>query len=119
LTTQPAPKSTPESTIVLPDTRPIWPGRPELIYQQYLAEKEAWLADNLEVQPARYRKARGLEIYSLSWFRRRRLELPIQRLDLVTETLLKGTPDWTYEVVSAWLDWDKIQEEEVDKQVEA
>jgi hypothetical protein len=119
LTTQPAPKSTPESTIVLPDTRPIWPGRPELIYQQYLAEKEAWLADNLEVQPASYRKARGLEIYSLSWFRRRRLELPKQRLDLVTETLLKGTPDWTYEVVSAWLDWDKIQEEEVDKQVEA
>ena len=49
-TTQPAPESTPEltpeSTIIIPDTRPIWPGRPELIYRQYLAEKEAWLADN-------------------------------------------------------------------------
>jgi hypothetical protein len=26
------------------NTRQIWPGRPELIYQAYLAEKEAWLA---------------------------------------------------------------------------
>jgi hypothetical protein len=24
-----------------PDTRPIWPGRPELLYKQYLTEKEA------------------------------------------------------------------------------
>ena len=26
------------------DTRPIWPGRPEVIYANYLATKEAWLS---------------------------------------------------------------------------
>jgi hypothetical protein len=37
LTTQPAPESPTQpaskSTIIIPDTRPIWPGRPELIYR--------------------------------------------------------------------------------------
>ena len=42
------------------DTRPIWPGRPELIYQAYLAEKEAWLAANPTVLPLQYRHKRGL-----------------------------------------------------------
>jgi hypothetical protein len=116
LTTQPALNSTtqpiPEST----DTRPIWPGRPGLIHRQYLAEKEAWLADNLGVCPASYRRARGLEIYPYHWIRERRRELPIQRLDLDTETLLEGSPDWTNEEVSAWLDRDKIQEQEVERQ---
>jgi hypothetical protein len=34
----------PENTTIELDTRPIWPGRPELIYQAYIAEREAWLA---------------------------------------------------------------------------
>jgi hypothetical protein len=35
----------------LPTTRPIWPGCPELIYQRYLAEKEAWLTEHHSVRP--------------------------------------------------------------------
>jgi hypothetical protein len=118
-TIQPVPGSTPESTIIIPDTRPIWPGRPELIYRQYLTEKAAWLANNPKVRSVSYRRARGLEIYPYHWIRERRQELPIQRLDLDTETLLEGIADWTNEEVSAWLDWDKIKDQEVERQVEA
>jgi hypothetical protein len=114
------PESTPGSTIELvPDTRPIWPGRPELIYQQYLAEKEAWLASNPKARSAQYRRVTGLEIYPYKWIRERRQELPVQRLNLDTETLIEGIADWTNEEVSAWLDWDKIKDQEVERQVEA
>jgi hypothetical protein len=120
-TTQPVPESTPESTIIVADTRPIWPGRPELIYRQYLAEKEAWLADNPGVgTPASYRRSRGLEIYSASWIRQRRQGLPIWRLDLDTKTLLKeDIAEWSNEEVSAWLDWGKVQDQEAERQAEA
>src|ERR1700709_2361101 len=57
--------SNPENTIEV-DTRPIWPGWPELIYQAYLAEKEAWLAANPAVLPAQYRNKRGLTRWSES-----------------------------------------------------
>jgi hypothetical protein len=123
-TTQPASESTTQPasdlTIIIPDTRPIWPGRPELIYRQYLAKKEAWLADNPGVTPASYRRSRGLEIYSLSWIKQRRQGLPIWRLDLDTETLLKeDIAEWSYDEVSAWLDWGKVQDQEVERQAEA
>ena len=109
-TTQPAPESTPEltpeSTIIIPDTRPIWPGRPELIYQQYLAKKEAWLADNPGFGTlASYRQSRGLKIYSAVLIRRYRHALLLWRLDLDTETLLKDDiAKWSNEEISAWLD---------------
>jgi hypothetical protein len=129
LTTQPAPESTTqpasESTIIIPDNRPIWPGRPELIYRQYLAEKEAWLADNPGFgTPASYRRSRGLEIYSAVLIRRYRHALPLWRLDLDTETLLKDDiAEWSNEEISAWLDWKEVQDQEAtreaDRQVEA
>ena len=113
MTIQPVPESTseltPESTIIIPDIRPIWPGRPELIYRQYLDQKEARLANNPRVKPASYRRSRGLELYSLSWIKQRRKGLPIWRLDLDTETLLKeDIAEWSNEEVSAWLDWGKV-----------
>ena len=41
------------------------------------------------------------------------------RLDLGTETLLKeDIAEWSYEQVSAWLDWGKVQDKEVERQVE-
>ena len=129
LTTQPAPESTPEltpeSTIIIPDTRLIWPGRPELIYRQYLAKKEAWLADNPGVNTSdSYRTSRGLEIYSATLIRRRRYDLPLWRLDLDTETLLKDDiAEWSKEEISAWLDWKEVQDQEAtreaDKEAEA
>jgi hypothetical protein len=117
-TTQPAPAS--ESTIRIPDNRPIWPGRPELIYQQYLAEKEAWLADNPGFgTPASYRRSRGLEIYSAVLIRRYRHALPLWRLDLDTETLLKDDiAEWSNEEISAWLDWKEVQDQEATREAD-
>jgi hypothetical protein len=119
-TTQLASESTPGSTIIIPDTRPIWPGRPELIYRRYLAEKAAWLADNPGINtPASYRRSKGLEIYSASWIRQRRQALPMWRLDLDTETLLKeDMAVWSNEEISAWLDWGKIEDQEADRLAE-
>ena len=58
------------------DTRPIWPGRPEHIYKQYLAEKEAWLATHPTVRLANYRKARGLPLYSIKRCKEQNRYLP-------------------------------------------
>jgi hypothetical protein len=101
------------------DTRPIWPGRPELIYQAYIAEKEAWLAANPAILPAQYRSKRGLPRWSESWCRQHKKFLPYQRLNLQSETLIPGDPNWSYEELRAWLDWDVKKQEEADQHAEA
>ena len=57
----PPTEPTPKLTV---DTRLIWPGRIELIYKRYLAEKEAWLITHPTVRPSNYWEKRGLEFYS-------------------------------------------------------
>jgi hypothetical protein len=105
-----------------PDTRPIWPGRPELIHKRYIAEKVAWLKAHPDVRPAQYRKERGLEHYPKRWLNENRNYLGYQRLDLEIETLLdyiEHPPNWTDEEVEAWLDWDAEETIEVERQVQA
>jgi hypothetical protein len=83
----------PESSIleaIEVDTRPIWPGRLELIYKAYLAEKEAWLAANPTVRPTQYHKKRGLTNWANSICNQQKIFLPRDRLDLRTETLIEG-----------------------------
>jgi hypothetical protein len=109
----------PENTTIEVDTRPIWPSRPELIYQAYIAEKEAWLAANPAILPAQYRSKRGLPRWSESWCRQNKKFLPYQRLDLQSETLIQGDPNWSYKELRAWLDWDKKKQEEADQEAEA
>lgn len=117
LTPESTPKSTskpgPKLSTIVPDTQPTWPGRPELSFREYLIEKEAWLTDNPGFHAADYRMTRGLEVYSNFWIRASIHNLPIQRLNLDAETFLQGSPHWTNEVFSAWLDWDTLQAEEV------
>jgi hypothetical protein len=109
----------PENTTIEVDTRPIWPGRPELIYQAYIAEKEAWLAANPAILPAQYRSKRGLPRWSESWCRQHKKFLPYQRLNLQSETLIPGDPNWSYEELRAWLDWDEKKQEQADQEAEA
>jgi hypothetical protein len=49
-----------------PPLKPLGPKRPEMIYMQYVAEKESWLAQNPHVgtSPNEYRKARGWPVYT-------------------------------------------------------
>ena len=113
-TTQPSPEPlpslspSPESAIQpnpeLVDTHPIWPYRPELIYRRYIDEKEDWLRAHPDVQPAQYRTARGLEQYSKAWLNENRRYLGFRRLDLETETFLKGRAKWTDKEIEAYLD---------------
>jgi hypothetical protein len=114
----PAPLPAP-ALLPAPDTRLIWPGRIELIYKQYLIEKEAWLTAHPTVRPSNYRQKRGLELYSPRWCKEQSRYLPDYRIDLETETILEGRPHWTKEEIYAWLDYDALQEQEVERQVEA
>jgi hypothetical protein len=119
LESYPAPppaEPTPEPTV---DTRLIWPGRIELIYKQYIVEKEAWLTAHPTVRPSNYREKRGLESYSPRWCKEQSRYLPDHRIDLKKETILKGRPHWTTEEIHAWLDYEALQEQEVERQVEA
>jgi hypothetical protein len=88
------------------DTRPIWPGRPKLIYPRYLVNKDAWLAAHLENQPAKCRIARGLQHYPKVWLNENRRNLGFQRkvLERVTLSSLVDSPNWTDEEATAWLD---------------
>jgi hypothetical protein len=92
-------------------------GRPELIYKQYLAEKEAWLTTHPTVRPSNYREKRGLESYSPRYCKEQSRYLPDHRIDLETETILKGRPHWTTEEVEAWLDNEALDTQVVEQQV--
>jgi hypothetical protein len=109
----------PENPPIQADTRPIWPGRIELIHQAYLAEKNTWLAANPTVRPAQYRSKRGLPKLTKAVCDSYKWQLPRQRIDLDTETLIEGPPGWLTEEIQAWLDWDKAQEEALEQQLEA
>ena len=112
----PPPEPTPEPTLTI-DTRPIWPGRIELIYKQYIVEKEAWLTAHPTVRPFNYREKRGLESYSPRWCKEQSRYLPDHCIDLETETILEGRPHWTTEEIHAWLDYEALQEQDVESSV--
>ena len=95
LESHPTPPPTEPVRELTPDTRPIWPGRIELIYKQYIVEKEAWLTAHPTVRPSNYREKRGLESYSPRWCKEQSRYLPNHRIDLETETILEGRPHWT------------------------
>jgi hypothetical protein len=109
----------PENPPTQVDTRPIWPGRIELIYQAYLAEKTTWLATNPTVRPAQYRTKRGLPKWTKAICNSYKWQLPRQRINLDSETLIEGPPGWLTEEIQAWLDWDQEQDKVVEEQVEA
>jgi hypothetical protein len=45
--------------------------------------------------------------------------MPSVSLEVETETILKGRPHWTSEEIHAWLDYEALQEQEVERQLEA
>ena len=108
-----------ESDPEVPDTRPIWPRRPEVIYSKYLAKKEAYLIAHPDVRESNYRSVRGLQIRSVKerkyWIR----FMGWQRLDLETETLLDGRPHWTQEELDAYADFQALENKREEQAVEA
>jgi hypothetical protein len=104
-----SPTPEPANPPIQADTRPIWPGRVEVIYQAYLAEKNTWLAANPTVRPAQYRSKRGLPKLTKAVYNSIKWQLPRQRIDLDSETLIEGPPGWLTEEIQAWLDWDKAK----------
>ena len=108
-TPEPTPEVGPEPEPEV-DTRPIWPGRLEMIYKEYLAQKARFLAKNPMVQD--YRQATSLEEISKRICRDKAWKMPPQRLNLETKTFMEGHPHWTNEEVMAWLDYEQQKEDE-------
>ena len=73
------------------DPRPVWPGRIEVIYKAYIAEKTTWLAAHPAIRLINYRKARGLKAYPRKVIQENRKSslilkgLPKRRLNLDTK----------------------------------
>ena len=44
--------------------------------------------------------------------------MPLDRLDLQTETWVKGRPNWSIEEIHAYIDYDNELQKEVDKEEE-
>ena len=84
-----------------------------------MAEKEPWLALNPTARPANYRKARSLELYSIKYCKEQTQLLPIQHLNLETEALIKCRTHWTTEEIQAWLNYQALEDQEAERQVEA
>ena len=104
----------------LVDTRPIWPGRIEVIYAQYLAAKEEWLAANPDIPASGYRQSRGFLIWSVAKrkYQTRALKY-MNRIDLSTGRELEGSPHWTTEEIDAYIDYQEEKEVVLERQLEA
>jgi hypothetical protein len=96
----------PENLPIQTDLCLIWPGRIEVIYQAYLAEKTTWLAANPTVRLAQYRSKRGLPRWTKAVCNSEKWQLPRQCINLETKTLVEGPPGWLTGEIHAWLDWD-------------
>jgi hypothetical protein len=107
-----------EDDLEIKDTRPIWPSRPEAIYSQYLADKEAWLALHPTIQSSNYHIAAGLKCWGIRWCKEQAKFLPSQRLDIKAGKLLDGRPHWTTEEIEAWLDFEALKDAEADRLAE-
>ena len=101
------------------ETRPVWPGRIEVIYAKYIAEKMAFLASNPTVQESNYRKCRGLKVWTPLDRRYQMRFLPRQRVDIKVKKLIDGRPRWTNEEVDAYLDYQALREQEIEAEEEA
>jgi hypothetical protein len=106
------PEPEPEPEPVIQDTRPISPNRIEILYQDYLARKAAFLTAHPTVRPRNYRRAAGLSaVCEKAVYKSQRKFLPYQRIDLATETLVEGRPHWTDEEVQCYIDEQERLEE--------
>jgi hypothetical protein len=109
-----------------PDPRPVWPGRIEVIYSNYIAEKTTWLTTHPAIRPVNYRKARGLKAYPRKVIQENRksslilkARLPKRRLNLNTKRLEKGPANWTDEEICALFDYEELESQRVEEQEEA
>jgi hypothetical protein len=121
--TESAPAEIEGPTIVVEgptDTRPIWPGRIEVIYAKYIAEKTVWLTSHPHIQASKYRSARGLTIYTPKDRRYHALSRTsvlryTERIDLTTEKVVAGKPNWSDEELDAYIDYQLNAEADLEK----
>ena len=88
------------------DTRPIWPGRPEVIYANYLTTKEAWLSTHPIIRRSEYRRAAGLKNWGRRYCQEESMRMPMDRLDLRTgKWVWQRVNRWSNEEIEAYLDY--------------
>ena len=99
--------------------KPLYHDRPEIIYQQYITEKESWLAKNPSVQANQYQKAQGWQIYSKRIIEDYRIHLGLDRYKPSGEYIRGYHPNWTVEEITAWIDYQEVLEDRLTAEFEA
>ena len=97
--------------------KPLGPKHPEMIYMWYIAEKEAWLAQNPQVSSDidEYWKARGWPIYHKKVLDEWQKHLGWEWQE-PSGKLIFRCPNWTAEEIAAFLDFeDELQEQLVEQ----
>jgi hypothetical protein len=87
------------------ETRPVWPGRIEVIYAAYIAKKAAFLAAHPTVQESNYRKFCGRKEWKPLNRRYQKRFLPQQRVDITAKKLIDRRANWSNEEIDAYLDY--------------
>ena len=116
LASEPSAYALPEIEV---ETRPVWPGRIEVIYATYIAKKAAFLAAHPMVQESNYRKSCGLKVWKSLDRRYQMRFLPQQRIDITAKKLLDGRANWSNEEIDAYLDYQAVREQEIEAEEEA
>jgi hypothetical protein len=80
---------------------------PEMVYERYLREKEAWLLQHPDVDSKDYRTARGLPILSHEVLRNQLHTMPYPRVNDTWRCRIR----WTDEEIYAWTDYEQAQED--------
>jgi hypothetical protein len=113
---EPSAYAIPENEV---ETRPVWPGRIEVIYATYIAKKAAFLAAHPTVQESNYRKFCGLKVWKPLNRRYQKRFLPQQRVDITAKKLIDRRANWSSEEIDAYLDYQAVREREIEAEEEA
>ena len=108
-----------QEQILQEDPRPLAPNRPELLVHAYRQEKNLWLNAHLTVRPSEYRKARGWPTYRPQVLQEQLRFMPHERRDRITKSVTSNNPKWTDEEIYAWIDYERKEEDEIVKTLDA
>ena len=111
VSTMPVASPVPTAPTVSIAPKQLSPDRPEVLMQAYLAEKAAWLAQHLTVQPTEYRKARKWTTPRPKVLKEQLFYMPRDWRDL-KGTIIADQANWTSEEIVVWLDNEAKKEDD-------
>ena len=94
------------------------PNRPEVLFQSYLADKEAWLLAHPTIRPTEYRKARKWKTLRPKILREQSRFMPQERRDF-QGNIIASKANWSTEEIMVWIDNEERSEQELEQQLQS